>query len=76
MGLSVEKRGPFFTLTAWPQEGESVPLLPFLQPGNYYCDAQGDRYRILRSTVDEHRRGAYGDQETYYSWEYTAEKDD
>lgn len=73
---AIEKDGPFFSITMFPEEGEVTPLMPFLQPGNYYTGIQGDRYRILRSMVDEYQRGPYGDEETYYSWTFLAERED
>lgn len=75
MSVSVEKQGRFFSIAMWPEEGESTPRLPFLQPGNFYTDIQGNCYRIMQSEVEEHRRGSYGAEEPYFSWEYVAERD-
>ena len=66
----VGRKGDGFTISVNPPKGEMMPRLPFLQPGNFYQDFRGMRYRITSSMVDEYGEG----DGRYYVWEYEAEQ--
>lgn len=59
-----------FIISVHPPKGAVKPQLPFLQPGNFYQDFRGMRYRITSSMMDEFQEGDGG----YYVWEYEAEQ--
>jgi hypothetical protein len=73
MALYMRECNSQYVISVYPEGDETVPRLPFLQPGNYYSDIEGNQYRILRSTMDELQRGHGDGKERYYSWEYIAE---
>lgn len=62
-------RDGFITISVHPPKDVMKPRLPFLQPGNFYRDFRGARYRITSSMMDEYGEG----DGRYYVWEYEAE---
>lgn len=68
--ISKSKEYDGFTISVHPPKDVMKPQLPFLQPGNFYQDFQGARYRIISSMMDEYEEGDGG----YYVWKYEAER--